>query len=430
MKTFTRKILTLVILFTLSINLTQAQTAAIDAELRAKTIEGVLKLLADNYVSPETARRIEQNIREREKKGEYEGITDGSGFAEKITADLQSVSNDAHLRLRYSEKVLPLEPAIKVPSPEWISSTRRRLSRENFGVAKIDILKGNVGLIRFDYFTYPAWAGEIYSAAMNYVANTDALIIDLRNNNGSMDEDAVPFIASYLFENPVHLTDIYWREGNKTRQFWTYSQVSGKRYLNKPVYVLTSNKTFSGAEEFAYDLQQLKRATIIGEKTRGGANPGGTRRVNEHFSLWLPTGRAINPITQTNWEGTGVIPNVPVQATKALNTAYLAALKDVLQTSADDGWKKELNKTIAETSQKQAQFKPVTFTLKGRSDAKQVFVVGEFNFWATRINKMTRTVDGWETQIELPPGQHSYQFVIDDVRIVDPDNPKSIMIVE
>lgn len=430
MKTFTNKLLILLILLTHSVNLIQAQSSSINDELKAKTIEGVLRLLTNYYVSPETARRIEQNIREREKKGEYQKIIDGNSFAEKITQDMQAVSNDAHLRLRYSEKALPEESTDKTPSTEWLNNTRRRLSRENFGVAKVDVLKGNVGLIQINYFTYPSWAGEIYSAAMNYVANTDALIIDLRNNNGSMDEDAVPFICSYLFENPVHLNDIYWREDDKTRQFWTYSQVNGRKYLNKPIYILTSYKTFSGAEEFAYDLQQLKRATIIGEKTRGGANPGGTRRVNEHFTLWLPTGRATNPITKTNWEGTGVIPNVPVQATKALNTAYLAALRNILQTAADNGWKKDLTNTIAEVNLKQERFKPVTFTLKGRLDAKQVFVVGEFNFWATRINKMTKTVDGWTAQIELPPGQHAYQFVIDDVRVADPDNPKSVIIVE
>jgi C-terminal processing protease CtpA/Prc len=265
---------------------------------------------------------------------------------------------------------------------------------------------------------------------MNYVANTDALIIDLRNNNGSMNEDAVPFICSYLFEEPVHLNDIYWRTDGTTRQFWTYSQVTGKKYLNKPVYILTSTKTFSGAEEFAYDLQQLKRAKIIGEKTRGGANPGGTRRVNEHFSLWLPTGRAINPITKTNWDGVGVIPDFTVQATKALNTAYLEALESIVQKSNDEDWNKQLNKIIAEAAQKQKDFKTIAFNLKGHTGAKQVFIVGDFNFWSTRINKMDRTSDGWIAQVELPPGQYAYRFVIDDMKTVDPDNPKSIITVE
>src|SRR5215203_3714037 len=131
---------------------------------------------------------------------------------------------------------------------------------------------------------------------------------------------------------PVHLNDLYWREGNRTEEFWTKKEVAGKRYLNKDVYVLTSKRTFSGAEEFTYNLKNLKRATIVGETTGGGAHPGGGFRISEHFGMFVPTGRAISPITKTNWEGTGVTPDISVAADQAFLVARVMALKKALTT--------------------------------------------------------------------------------------------------
>jgi C-terminal processing protease CtpA/Prc len=147
----------------------------------------------------------------------------------------------------------------------------------------------------------------------------------------------VALICSYLFpgHERVHLNDLYWREGDRTEQFYTLPYVPGRRYLDKEVYVLTSKRTFSGAEEFTYNLKNLKRATIVGEATGGGAHPGGTRRVTDHFAVWVPGGRAINPITKTNWEGTGVTPDVAVPADQALATAHLMALKRLKEKSGD-----------------------------------------------------------------------------------------------
>jgi C-terminal processing protease CtpA/Prc len=140
----------------------------------------------------------------------------------------------------------------------------------------------------------------------------------------------VALISSYLFgPDPVHLNDLYFRPDDSTHQWWTLPHVPGQRYEGKPVYILTSKRTFSAAEEFAYNLKSLKRATIVGETTGGGAHPGGTRRINDHFAVFVPSGRAINPITKTNWEGTGVTPDLPVAADLALKTAHLAALKTI-----------------------------------------------------------------------------------------------------
>ncbi|HZH97943.1 MAG TPA: S41 family peptidase, partial [Fimbriimonadaceae bacterium] len=185
-------------------------------------------------------------------------------------------------------------------------------------------------------FMDKAVAARSAQAAMEWVADTDALIIDLRRNGGGHPE-TVQLICSYLFEaeKPVHLNSLYFRRGDRTEEFWSLKDLPGKRYLNKPVYVLTSKRTGSGAEEFSYNLKNLKRATLVGESTWGGANPGGVVRLNDHFSAFIPTGRAINPITKTNWEGTGVQTDIAVPADQALKVARLEILKAFLSKATD-----------------------------------------------------------------------------------------------
>jgi C-terminal processing protease CtpA/Prc len=169
----------------------------------------------------------------------------------------------------------------------------------------------------------------------------------------------VALVCSYLFgPEPVHLNDLYWREGNRTDEFWTRKELSGKRYLNKDVYVLTSKRTFSGAEEFTYNLKNLKRATIIGETTGGGAHPGGGFRINEHFGVFVPTGRAISPITKTNWEGTGVTPDISVPAEQAFHVARLMALKKSLTTLANPDFKSGVEEEIQKLEKELAEMKP------------------------------------------------------------------------
>jgi C-terminal processing protease CtpA/Prc len=188
-------------------------------------------------------------------------------------------------------------------------------------------LEGNVGYVEIRSFAYSARAiADAVAKEMSAVADADALIIDIRRNGGGAPE-AVSLISSYLFgEQPVHLNSLYFRPDNTTEDFYTLRSVAGKRFgPDKPVYVLTSKATFSAAEEFAYNLQSRKRATIVGETSGGGAHPGGTQQVGEGFWVFVPAGRAINPITRTNWEGVGVIPEVPVPADSALTTALRLA---------------------------------------------------------------------------------------------------------
>ena len=267
----------------------------IDAAMRTQVIDGVLKRLNDSYVFPETAKKMEQAIRERVNKKEYDQITSAKAFATKLTSDLQEISHDKHLRVRYSDRAIPERGPRREPTAAEREEQKRELTWMNHGFSKVERLPGNIGYLEFLNFMDEELGADTVAAAMNFINGTDALIIDMRNNGGG-NPAMVALVCSYLFgPEPVHLNDLYWREGNRTDEFWTKKEIAGKRYLNKDVYVLTSNRTFSGAEEFTYNLKNLKRATIIGETTGGGAHPGGGFRITEHFGMFVPTGRAISP---------------------------------------------------------------------------------------------------------------------------------------
>lgn len=322
----------------------------IDAGVRTEVIEAVLKHLKDSYVFPETAQKMETAIRARVQNKEYDAITSAAEFARTLTEHLRAVSHDKHLGVRYSYQPIPAgDERRREPSAEEREGFRRFANRINHGFEKAERLRGNIGYLDLRGFFDPELGAETVAAAMTFLANTDALIIDLRQNGGG-NPAMVALISSYLFgSEPVHLNDLYWREGNRTEQFWTKASVPGKRYEGKDVYVLTSNRTFSGAEEFSYNLKNLKRATIIGETTGGGAHPGTGVRLHEHFGMFIPMGRAINPISKTNWEGTGVKPDIETSSELAFKTAYLLALGKVKDKLTDEDLKNEYKRLIEET---------------------------------------------------------------------------------
>jgi hypothetical protein len=297
----------------------------IDAAERAKAIEGAIANLNEYYVFPETAKKMEDAVREHQKHGDYDSMTDGLTFADRLTDDFRAVSRDKHLTVNFSPGKIPDTPP--GPNPDGAAQYRKQMERLNCGFEKVEQLTGNVGYLKFNFFANPEVCGPTATAAMNFLGNVDALIIDLRENGGG-DPRMVAFLCSYLFAQPTHLNDLWERKTNTTHQYWTLPYVPGRLLSDKPVYLLTAKRTFSGAEEFSYNLKSLKRATIIGETTGGGAHPVSGHRIDEHFMIGVPFARAINPITNTNWEGVGVEPDVKVPSADALATARkLAAEK-------------------------------------------------------------------------------------------------------
>jgi len=280
------------------------------------------------------AAKMEELVRGKLARGDYDKITAPPEFTGALTADFQSVSHDRHLQLRALPPDAPeLQPSA---TPEEL---RKRfvaqLRGDNFGFEKVEHLAGNVGYLDLRGFMDAQVAGPTAVAAMNFLGNCDALIIDLRQNGGG-EPSMIQLLCSYLFDEPTHLNDFYTRASNDTTQFWTYASVPGPRLSKVPVWVLTSAFTFSGAEEFAYDLKNLKRGTIVGETTGGGAHP--VDRVifpSLRVVMNLPFGTAVNPITKTSWEGTGVEPDIKVPADSALSVAHIEALKKLRDTAGD-----------------------------------------------------------------------------------------------
>lgn len=310
---------------------------------RANVIAGSIQTLQRFYVSPVVAARMAADLQERLEQGEFQSITTSEDLARRVTEDLQEVSHDQHLRLQFFSDAAPPTPTSLTPSSSELESERQEGLRDNFGFEQARQLPGNVGYLDIHAFHTAALAAPTITAAMTMVANTDALIIDLRNNFGG-EPESVALVASYLFNEPVHLDNMSmrWPE-NHTREYWTAATVPGLRFgAGKPVYLLTSHKTFSGGEAFVYNLQALRRVRVVGETTAGAAHMTVGIRVSEHFALAVPFGRSINPTTGKDWEGSGVVPDISAAAGDAAVVAYRLALEGIVNGTSDSARKAEL----------------------------------------------------------------------------------------
>ena len=281
------------------------------------------------YVFPEIAEQICRNLQKHLEAGEYAAIAEGDLFALALTMHLQEINHDEHLWVRWHAEPLLDEDTLR-HNQVWQEARQMEARLDNYGLHKVERLPGNVGYLDIRYFHRPAWGGDTAVAAMGFLANSQALIIDLRKCTGGY-PGMIALIGSYLFgEEPQHLDSIYWRDEDITQQYWTLPYLPGKRLPDIPVYVLISSVTFSGGEEFAYILKTRQRAKLLGDKTDGGAQPGASYRLHPHFEAFIPIGRAINPLTGTNWEGCGVTPDISIPQEQAFKAAYYMALKSIL----------------------------------------------------------------------------------------------------
>ncbi len=315
---------------------------AVDATAKAEIIDSIAAALNEIYVFPDVAKKMEEFMRRQLKNKAYDNITRLDEFTQKLTEDMQSVSHDGHLHVHPMPEVQG-EPGDTLTDEQRLKRAIEFSKYRNFGFVKVERLDGNIGYLELWQFADASFAGATAIAAMNFLANCDALIIDLRRNGGGS-PSMIQLITSYFFDEPVHLNSFYIRRTDSTQQFWTQAFVEGPRMTDIPIYVLTSDYTFSGAEEFTYNLKNLERATIIGETTGGGAHPVNSRRFfNLHVDMSLPFGRAVNPITGTNWEGTGVEPHIAVPADSALDVARIEALQALLQKETNEDRKYRLD---------------------------------------------------------------------------------------
>ena len=306
----------------------------IDARTRLAVVDALDARLADTYVFADVGRKLSTALHDKAAAGGYDRATTTDAFARALTHDLREIGHDAHLRVGFDPEFhAPPPEAHQVPEPGEIAAERRDFARRGFGISRVQRLPGNVGYLDVRGFGPLYAVGPAYSQALSLLSGTDALILDLRRNGGG-EPEAVAWLLSHFFAegDERHLNSMESRNEG-TRESWT-SASAAPRYT-RPIYVLTSGDTFSGGEECAYDLQTQKRATLVGETTGGGANSGDDVALGNGFVAFIPTGRAVNPVTHTNWEGVGVKPDVAVPATAAMKTAYVAILKSLIGKTTD-----------------------------------------------------------------------------------------------
>jgi C-terminal processing protease CtpA/Prc len=314
---------------------------------RREVVEALAKALKAQYVFPEVAEATGKALQAKVAKGGYDEASTTRAFAEALSRDLRELGKDGHFRVRFDPEFKPRdEDEDRVPTKEEVAELRSQAARRAFGIDKVEQLQGNVGYLDIRGFGPTEFVGPAFSAALAILSGTEALILDLRQNGGG-DPESVAYLVSHFFPegDTRHLNSIYNRPKNATRQYWT-SPTVGVRYAG-PVYVLTSGRTFSGGEECAYDFQTQKRATLVGETTGGGANPGHGVALAHGFTAFIPTGRAVNPVTSTNWEHVGVKPDVAVPAAEALKAAHTAILKGILAKEKDPDYRKRLEGILA-----------------------------------------------------------------------------------
>jgi hypothetical protein len=341
----------------------RAEEAALNAVGRAAVVQTHATKMNANYIEPAVAERVGSAIARKNAAGGYASAGTAKAFSEALAKDLRELSGDLHFGARVDDRFRERSNA-DAPSRADMEEVRDETARRGYEIQKLERLPGNVGYIELRGFGPTEFVGPAYTAAMSLMAGTDALILDLRRNGGGSPA-SVAYLMSHFFAlgDQRHLNDLYNRPDNTTWQSWTVATVA-QRY-DKPVYVLTSARTFSGGEECAYDFQTQKRGTLVGETTGGGANPVRPFSVGHGIVVAIPVGRAINPITKTSWEHVGVKPDIAVPAAQALQTAHAAILRKLGLAAKDDTERTKLQHQLAMVEKGEVE-SPI-YTLRGEA---------------------------------------------------------------
>ncbi len=307
MKINSRVLILLIALF-INVSLSKAQNNSLTKAYKENVIQNLSQLINDYYVFPEVAKLTEEHLKTQLSDGYFNQFKNNETFAAALTKSVQTINKDKHMRIRSNQPYMNSGTSQTGIIEKRIARIDR--SRQgNAGFKTVKILEGNVGYLDLRGFAGMETGKDIADAYMKLMSRTDAIIIDLSKNGGGSPR-MVQYLCSYFFNQKLLLNSLYWREGNTTEEFCTLDSVGGLKMHDVPLFILTSKRTFSGAEEFSYNMQTQKRATLVGQTTGGGANPGRSMRINNDLRVFIPTGKAINPITKTNWEGVGVIPDI------------------------------------------------------------------------------------------------------------------------
>jgi len=314
-----------IILFGLSIQPLFSQEITLSDEYKKETIEKLSLLIQDFYIYPDVAKKTSEHLYKQYEARHFDNCKDNETFATVLTESVQSVNKDKHMRIMSNAPYIAPKNTLEAKSAHRMGQINNYRSI-NHGFKELKMLEGNVAYLDLRMFAPMDRAKEMADAYMKLLSLSDAVIIDLTHNGGG-DPLMVQYLCSYFFDKKLHLNSLYYREGDRTEEFWTLEKVGGKKMVEIPLFIMIGEETFSGAEEFSYNMLTQKRATLIGQTSAGAANPGGTRGINEHLAVFIPTGRAINPITNTSWEGVGVQPEIQTKKEETLEQAHILAQK-------------------------------------------------------------------------------------------------------
>ena len=307
--------------------------------MSVERVRGVVTAVADEvrarYVFPDKADHIADALRARLDRGDYDAVPYAAALADRLTADLLEAESDRHLRVRWHTEPGNASPVSDWDDPAFMAGYWHEQDFSNQGITGAQRLPGNVWLLTVESVDEPEGTGPVVESAIAFLGRASALLVDVRTSTGGA-PSGVAFLVSHFVPPPAkHLIDVRDRSAALVEQTWTTPYVR-TRVADIPVFVLTSERTPSGCEELAYDLQALGRAVVVGETTVGAANPVDVYRVDPHVSLQVPTGHVVSAITGTNWEGTGVRPDVPCAAEDAGATAHRLAIQAILDARPAD----------------------------------------------------------------------------------------------
>lgn len=336
-----------------------SQNRSIDSEMIMEVVDTCIQAFKTYYVYPEKLVEVEKYVRSNIEKGKYNSITSKRDLCRQIIRDFRSITRDRHIWIDIMKNI---------PAGNDKKSKDREIAENqitNFGFVKFELLKENVAYLRIDGFIDLEYAKETAAAAMNMLGNSKSIILDLRFNHGG-NKNMVHFISSYFFKNKTQLNSLYFREADSLVTAWTFPDVPGKKLIEQKLYILTGRNSASAAEAFAYLMKNYKRAVIIGDKTAGAAHWAEYYKYPDlDIFLKIPVARPINPITKKDWEGVGVIPDLEIPESKALEIAYLRALKDIEPELTDINEKEDLLWYIKLTELKQGT------SINKRNDLKE-----------------------------------------------------------
>ena len=334
-----------ILLFLLAIQILGAQEAHLSYAYKKEVIGKVSELITEFYIYPEVAEKAAVDLQERMEAGEFNEFEEDASFAIALTEVLQGTTKDKHLRVMSQNNYRSAENALERRAEQRMDQINSyRIFNQGF--MELSLLEGNVAYLDLRGFAPLDRARETTDAYMKLMSQADAVIIDLTHNGGG-DPSTVQYLCSFFFEEIIHLNSLYYRQGERTVEYWVLPEVGGRKMADIPMYVMISEETFSGAEEFSYNMLTQKRAVIVGQTSAGAANPGGTRGINEQLGVFIPTGRAVNPITNTSWEGVGVVPEIRTTREETFEVS-LALAQEAARSRRESKLKKyiELHKEL------------------------------------------------------------------------------------